>query len=60
VRKSDEQYPAKEAEERLEAALRGARVAEPKPMKGVPRKRAESKKKLGAASKPPRRAKKES
>jgi hypothetical protein len=41
--KQDDTYSAEEAQRRLEAALRGSRVAGPKPMKDVPRKRAESK-----------------
>jgi hypothetical protein len=44
-------YSEEEAESRLIAALRGARVTGPKPMKDVPRKRAESK----AGKKKPRR-----
>jgi hypothetical protein len=36
-------YDDKEAEDRLIAALRGARIAGAKPMKDVPRKRGESK-----------------
>ena len=36
-------YTEEETPRRFEAALRGARIAGPKPMKDVPRKRAESK-----------------
>jgi hypothetical protein len=37
--KPDEQYGEKEASQRLEAALRGAFLTPPKPMKDIPRKR---------------------
>ena len=40
---SDDQFSPEEVKHRFEAALRGARIAGPKPMKDVPRKRAESK-----------------
>jgi hypothetical protein len=46
-KKSDEKYSAKEARERFEAALRGARVAGHKPMKPSPAKKAKAKKKPG-------------
>jgi hypothetical protein len=38
--KNDDQYSKKESEERMTAALRGARIAKPKPMKDRPKKRA--------------------
>lgn len=42
---TDENYSAEEAGRRLEAALRGARLAAPHPMKDVPKRRPESKRK---------------
>ena len=42
---NNEPYSEEETQRRFEAALRGARVAEAKPMKNVPRKRSESKRK---------------
>lgn len=39
VEKKDDQFSASETKRRLEAALRGARIAGPKPMKGMTRKR---------------------
>lgn len=41
---SGDQYSKKESEERMAAALRGARIAQPKPMKDKPKKRASKKK----------------
>jgi hypothetical protein len=35
----DEKYSAEESERRFESALRGARLAEPLPMKAIPPKR---------------------
>jgi hypothetical protein len=40
-KESDEQYSDEEAKRRFDAALRGARAAEPKPMKDIPPKRRE-------------------
>jgi hypothetical protein len=40
AKKLEELYPPKEAEERMAAALRGARLAKPTPLKDVPKKRA--------------------
>ena len=37
---SNETYPEPEAQRRFEAALRGARLAAPQPMKEIPPKRA--------------------
>lgn len=42
MKKQSDQYSAKEAEERMAAALRGARLAKPTPLKDVPKKRGES------------------
>jgi hypothetical protein len=39
AKKSDDNYGDKEANERLIAALKGARLAESKPMKAIPSKR---------------------
>ncbi|MBI3698883.1 MAG: hypothetical protein HY242_00375 [Afipia sp.] len=36
---SGDQYSKKESAERMAAALRGARIAQPKPMKDKPKKR---------------------
>lgn len=44
TKKSGEQFSKKEAEQRLVAALRGARLVGPKPMKDIPKKRAKPKK----------------
>lgn len=41
----NDQFEKEEAQRRFEAALRGARAAEPHPMKEIPRKRAKSIKK---------------
>lgn len=40
-KKSDEKFSERESQKRFEAALRGARIAGHKPMKEVPKKRAE-------------------
>jgi hypothetical protein len=39
MNKKSEQYNPEETQRRFEAMLRGARLAEPKPMKDIPRKR---------------------
>ncbi len=36
---SSDQFSKKESEERMAAALRGARIAQPKPLKDKPKKR---------------------
>lgn len=46
-KKTEDQFGKKEADERLAAALRGARIAQPKPLKDKPKKRAAAKTKLG-------------
>jgi hypothetical protein len=43
--KSDDLYPEKEAQQRFEAALRGARIAGHKPMSSIPRKRPKTQRK---------------
>jgi hypothetical protein len=43
--KSGEPYNEKEADQRFEAALRGAFATAPKPMKEIPRKRPKQKRK---------------
>jgi hypothetical protein len=42
--KTTDQYSPEVAKQRLEAALRGARIAGPKPMKAMTRKRTKRKK----------------
>jgi hypothetical protein len=39
IKKSDEQYSAQEAEQRFQAALKGALNTPPKPLKSMTRKR---------------------
>lgn len=48
----DESYPEPEAKRRFEAALRGARLASPQPMKEIPPKRTRATTKTLAQSKP--------
>jgi hypothetical protein len=45
MKKNDQQYSAKEAQQRFESALRGAFITPPKPMKDIPRKRPKAKRK---------------
>jgi len=42
MKKSDEKFSIAETERRFEAALRGARIATPKPLKDMPEKHGES------------------
>jgi len=42
TKNSNDQYGREESEKRMTAALRGARIAQPKPLKDVPKKRKES------------------
>jgi hypothetical protein len=48
----EDSYPAQEAQRRFEIALRAALNTPPKPLKDMPRKRPESKRKAGKAAKP--------
>lgn len=43
--RSDDKYTDRETHQRFEAALRGAFVTPPKPMKDIPRKRPKQKRK---------------
>jgi hypothetical protein len=45
TKSDDEQYSPEESRKRLEAALRGARIAGHKPMADIPKKRVAKKKK---------------
>ena len=52
TKRSDEQFDEAEAQRRFEAALRGARIAEAKPMRDMPRKDKAPKRKPRKAAKP--------
>lgn len=53
MKKPDDQYSKEESEKRMAAALRGARLAMPKPMDEIPKKRVSKK-----AASAPRKEKK--